>query len=1455
MEDDDDSIPGLLPPNLDATDDDDSSDEENEQPRQIKMSILPFDPGTILLEATAPSEHSEKIKRPIIRKLHHARVVFKDQLQGDTGANCGATNEASILWHYRLLMTPIPITTYSEDKTEEASCVAIGTGIIKIVANDNTVSEWTMLHTPGSTGTILSPDRYMHDHSEISEFNHNGRKDSHGKISFRDAQNRVITEIDMRRRKDGLWFTTNPILLPNAQAPEPSKETPARPSINSARTATWTTPLSKALQHLELWHQRLGHAAPRTLKRTQQVVDGIPNLPDAYPLFCCPFCDKAKLRKNHGGKKSTKEAFVPGTAFHMDLGFIRGPKNLQDVLQDGAVPKETVLKSHDGFSSYLLIIDAATRYIWVFLLKSKDPPIAIIDQFLTKHGTARRGTITTTPDGLLDKSMSFKKVCTNQGYQLNTAEMNLDFESAGVEQLHHTIRTDNGGELAGSDEFRTKVGEHGYILETTAPDTSSQNGLAERPHRTLKEKVRCLLYTAGLGVTFWSSALLHAVWLYNRTFHTELDSTPYQMYTGRRPTVDGLLTFGCRLTPKKSTSRGPALNPNTYDGIFLGYRATMDNIIYWDTNAQRVRTAKHHEHDEMQYGSAPDERSPASKHLLETMTGAPHTERRTDILLERTDKAYDTQTDDVRPLHEQIIDDSPLPFAASAAKFARPSPIELTQQLEMMDISLNIFEPAVSETLPLQGTHDTLGLITEQHPEYEETVVFKQCHPGTVSHKTIRRWKSRLKGSIIRMIDDITITDTTQLKRIIREKRQKGQTQVKIQFAQPLWSSMTGEGLPTLHFDQLNVIAHHLHAMKTGHDLWLDKTEWPPIDDDTIALAIMKGLALPKLTRRRAMQSKSWDKFHASEWTQLNKYDKQTMFGKPCPRPLDPDVVVLPWVWTYLYKIDPVTLEDVEKSRGTCNGGTRHGKVVTLAETYAACVEQPAHRLTWALIAALNYVGLGCDVSNAFAEAPPPKEPFYMVADAQFCDWWENCLGNPPLPRGYVIPILRNLQGHPEAPRLWHKHINGILLTKMGFQHTTHKPCLYFKHHEIHGLVIVLRQVDDFIIGAKSMDLCLEIKQQIQDNMVNLLNELGVIKRFNGLDIQQTRDYIKISCPTYIDKIVEHHGWQNETTANLPLPMRNDSVYQANLELSYGPDDIKEQRELETQMGFSYRQAIGELIFAMTICRLDISPAVIKLSQYSHAPAKCHYQAAKAVFVYLHATKADGIYYWRPSARLDLPQEDLPVTVASPDKLKDYMDMDDPLRTKGASDSTWGNDRRHRRSTGGVVFLLAGGAVYYRTRLQATVAQSSTEAEFGFMTDAGKAALYIRSIMEELQLEQILPTQIAVDNRGAQRMTNAQQPTKRTRHVDMKEFVILQWTEEERITYENVPSALNPSDSLSKPTGRTKFYEHRDILMGRRRPQYVAPLKAFKIIIDSTYRNLRELLLHSNTLVYASVGE
>ena len=138
--------------------------------------------------------------------------------------------------------------------------------------------------------------------------------------------------------------------------------------------------------------------------------------------------------------------------------------------------------------------------------------------------------------------------------------------------------------------------------------------------------------------------------------------------------------------------------------------------------------------------------------------------------------------------------------------------------------------------------------------------------------------------------------------------------------------------------------------------------------------------------------------------------------------------------------------------------------------------------------------------------------------------------------------------------------------------------------------------------------------------------------------------------------------------------MKSDSTYQAILQLAEGSESKKEQQQLKESMGFSYRQGIGELIFALTICRIDISIAVITLSQFSKRPAKEHYQAVKAVFAYLWHTKSNGIYYWRPSPRNDLPDVALPNTMTSPERLQKLMNFKDPLMTAGAGDSTWASD-------------------------------------------------------------------------------------------------------------------------------------------------------------------------------------
>jgi hypothetical protein len=130
------------------------------------------------------------------------------------------------------------------------------------------------------------------------------------------------------------------------------------------------------------------------------------------------------------------------------------------------------------------------------------------------------------------------------------------------------------------------------------------------------------------------------------------------------------------------------------------------------------------------------------------------------------------------------------------------------------------------------------------------------------------------------------------------------------------------------------------------------------------------------------------------------------------------------------------------------------------------------------------------------------------------------------------------------------------------------------------------------------------------------------------------------------------------------------------------------------------------------------------------------------------------------------------------------------------------------------------------------------------MADAGKAALYLRWILEEIGIIMKQPTPILADNQCVVRLANAHQPTRRTRHVEMKHFIILQWTDDKFINFVDTSTDENYSDSLSKPTGRTKFYEHTDVFMGRRKLAYTSYIDQsnmkghiIKYVYVSTYRS------------------
>ena len=118
-----------------------------------------------------------------------------------------------------------------------------------------------------------------------------------------------------------------------------------------------------------------------------------------------------------------------------------------------------------------------------------------------------------------------------------------------------------------------------------------------------------------------------------------------------------------------------------------------------------------------------------------------------------------------------------------------------------------------------------------------------------------------------------------------------------------------------------------------------------------------------------------------------------------------------------------------------------------------------------------------------------------------------------------------------------------------------------------------------------------------------------------------------------------------------------------------------------------------------------------------------------------------------------------------------------------------------------MVLKVANGTILYKSKYQDTIALSSTEAEFVAACKAGKSILYVCSILNEIHVDQNKGTTLHIDNNGALLMDNAQQPTRRTKHVDIKHFALLDWVEHDLIIMKQIHTAHNCADSMTKSLG------------------------------------------------------
>jgi hypothetical protein len=655
---------------------------------------------------------------------------------------------------------------------------------------------------------------------------------------------------------------------------------------------------------------------------------------------------------------------------------------------------------------------------------------------------------------------------------------------------------------------------------------------------------------------------------------------------------------------------------------------------------------------------------------------------------------------------------------------------------------------------------------------------------------------------------------------------------------------LTNEGIPQLSLDQLN--PRHFFHLDTHGTIPSNNTIQQMVHNSWHGGVLHYITRASKLTRGFLVKQADWDEWQAAEFLQLDQYALQHMFGDPVP--LSNGFAVFNLVWTYAIK----EVDRRKKAWCTCDGSTRGGQVRVLDYTYAHSPDHTCSRIFYALAAAENLHLYGADVSNAFAEAPPPRQGFYIRPDKAFHAWWTHHKHNPPIPPGYMIPILSAMQGHPEAPRLWEKHADRIL-RGIGLVPTTHEPCLYSGVINNH-CVLLLRQVDDFSVAAASQSITSHFFDLIDDHLTIPLKRLGLITLFNGIDVLQTRDYIRISCRSYIERACKKYldSWmRSHHMSHKPTPLPQAESFMKSFLAAVGDPSSSVQDKLAATMGAKYKNGVSELIYALVTCQPDISHAVVKCAQVTTAPHEIHYHALKHILKYLYCTRDDGIYFWRttPNSTLPFHPHPTPVSAATDMLPSARRPLHDALDVHGYVDSDWATCPKTRRSLTGVCLRLAGGTIAFKTKLQPTIAQSSTEAEFMGASDFGKILLYVRSVLWDLGVPQHAASVLYEDNNACTAMAMAQKPTTRTRHMDIKYQVLCEWVERDLLHLKCIDTTINLADLFTKNLGPSLFYWHTDYILGHVKPHFAPEYPSPATPTMAPHTSVTLLLVHTVTMV------
>lgn len=457
-----------------------------------------------------------------------------------------------------------------------------------------------------------------------------------------------------------------------------------------------------------------------------------------------------------------------------------------------------------------------------------------------------------------------------------------------------------------------------------------------------------------------------------------------------------------------------------------------------------------------------------------------------------------------------------------------------------------------------------------------------------------------------------------------------------------------------------------------------------------------------------------------------------------------PGITPIPVKWVYKIKRDSAGNVERFKARVVAKG-FRQREGIDYDEVFAPVSKYTTLRALLALAAYEDLEIHQLDIKTAFLNGDLEE------------DVW---IQQPPLYEtgdGTACHLHKSLYGLKQAPRAWYAKLKEEL-EAMGFHPSEADPALFIKA----GCkpIYLLTYVDDILVVTSDMAALLSTKSRI--STVFDARDMGEASCFLGMDIIRDRSARTITLAQHrlINDLLNKHGMEQSKPLLTPL---NPSI------------KLTKDGELLDTSIYGYSQLIGSLMYLSVSTRPDITQAVGALARYMSAPSVTHWQAAKGILRYIAGTTNYGITYGSSNLILEA-----------------YCDAD------------FAGDIDTRRSTTGYVFILGGGAISWSSRLQPTVAASTTEAEFMAAAYSIKESLWLRTLLSELNIK-TGTIDINTDSQSAIKLLKNPVFSMRSKHIDVIYHFARERVMRKDVAFKYISTNKMVADALTKPLPSAKF--------------------------------------------------